>query len=278
MPQQTKACGRTTSTARSAATPSLDTATASLWGKIRTGLSALLTTIRRIAVWLFRIRHRCGYGIHSPFAFRFVTTVIYSKADGKTQSHGAEAKKDDGKTFRHNAEMSCFDSTALRKSRKALRNGGKARHTDGTPWREKDIQMLRRVVSAVAPQAALVWSADAASLHQHIIEKIPSCTCHFVSVADETHLATILSAVPVLDFLYVDDVAQWSTVFRRAADVAGGKACFVVRGIHRNRHARHTWYEVCTDSRVRVTFDLYDFGIAFFEARLNKQDYIINYF
>ena len=27
--------------------------------------------------WLLRFRHRCGYGIHSPFAFGFVTGVIY---------------------------------------------------------------------------------------------------------------------------------------------------------------------------------------------------------
>lgn len=28
-------------------------------------------------VWLMRIRHRCGYGVHSPFAFRFLTDVVY---------------------------------------------------------------------------------------------------------------------------------------------------------------------------------------------------------
>lgn len=28
-------------------------------------------------VWLRRIRKRCGYGIHSPYAFKFVTGVIY---------------------------------------------------------------------------------------------------------------------------------------------------------------------------------------------------------
>lgn len=28
-------------------------------------------------VWLRRLRYRKGYGIHSPFAFRFVTEVIY---------------------------------------------------------------------------------------------------------------------------------------------------------------------------------------------------------
>ena len=30
-------------------------------------------------VWLARFRHRCGYGVHSPFAFRFITEVIYER-------------------------------------------------------------------------------------------------------------------------------------------------------------------------------------------------------
>lgn len=30
-------------------------------------------------VWLRRIRHRCGYGVHSPFAFRFLTDVVYER-------------------------------------------------------------------------------------------------------------------------------------------------------------------------------------------------------
>lgn len=28
-------------------------------------------------VWLARFRHRCGYGVHSPFAFRLMTEVFY---------------------------------------------------------------------------------------------------------------------------------------------------------------------------------------------------------
>lgn len=33
----------------------------------------------RIFHWLKRLRHRCGYGIHSPFAFGFVTGVVYER-------------------------------------------------------------------------------------------------------------------------------------------------------------------------------------------------------
>lgn len=31
-------------------------------------------------VWLARVRKRCGYGVHSPFAFRFITEVIYERS------------------------------------------------------------------------------------------------------------------------------------------------------------------------------------------------------
>ena len=30
-------------------------------------------------VWLLRFRHRCGYGVHSPFAFHFLTDVVYER-------------------------------------------------------------------------------------------------------------------------------------------------------------------------------------------------------
>lgn len=30
-------------------------------------------------VWLLRLRHRCGYGVHSPWVFSLITGVIYEK-------------------------------------------------------------------------------------------------------------------------------------------------------------------------------------------------------
>ena len=34
---------------------------------------------KRYWIWLKRFRHRKGYGVHSPFAFDFITRVIYNK-------------------------------------------------------------------------------------------------------------------------------------------------------------------------------------------------------
>ena len=51
--------------------------TSSTFFNMKRALSCLLRPFR----WLKRFRHRCGYGIHSPFAFQFVTGVIYEKGE-----------------------------------------------------------------------------------------------------------------------------------------------------------------------------------------------------
>lgn len=38
-----------------------------------------MNTLSNPLVWLMRFRHRCGYGVHSPFVFRFITEVLYER-------------------------------------------------------------------------------------------------------------------------------------------------------------------------------------------------------
>lgn len=43
----------------------------------RLQMQDVIALLRRMLHWVLRFRHRKGYGIHSPFAFNFVTGVIY---------------------------------------------------------------------------------------------------------------------------------------------------------------------------------------------------------
>ena len=36
---------------------------------------------RHPVVWLRRFRHRCGYGVHSPFAFQLIRGVVYERGE-----------------------------------------------------------------------------------------------------------------------------------------------------------------------------------------------------
>ena len=40
-------------------------------------MNRMLLGLKRPFIWLYRFRHRCGYGVHSPFAFNLITHVIY---------------------------------------------------------------------------------------------------------------------------------------------------------------------------------------------------------
>ena len=47
------------------------------WGGAKT--ECKMNMLDNPLVWLMRIRHRCGYGVHSPFAFSFLTDVVYER-------------------------------------------------------------------------------------------------------------------------------------------------------------------------------------------------------
>ena len=42
-------------------------------------MNPLLLRLLHPFVWLLRFRHRRGYGVHSPFAFNFITDVVYQR-------------------------------------------------------------------------------------------------------------------------------------------------------------------------------------------------------
>lgn len=51
------------------------------------------------------------------------------------------------------------------------------------------------------------------------------------------------------------------------------KSVLVIENIHCNRLAKRLWLKIRSDSRVGVTFDLYDCGLAFFNLNMYKTNY-----
>lgn len=51
----------------------------------------------------------------------------------------------------------------------------------------------------------------------------------------------------------------------------------VLKGIHRNRRNYRYWLEILEDERVGLAFDCFDFGVLFFDLKMHKHVYKINY-
>lgn len=197
----------------------------------------------RAVRWLRRFPHRQGYGIHSPFAFGLVTGVIYERG-------------------------AYYAYAPLRATRRAA----------PCPLRERDDRLLLRLANAAAPHTALVWGRHTDVTLSYL--RAGRSSARFVHIGDTaaTPPGEAVARAATVDFLYVDDAERWPDVWRAAVEAAGDRAFFVVRGIRRTRRDHLAWQQLTADERVRVTFDLHDFGIACFERRFNKENYVINYF
>lgn len=205
-------------------------------------------TLSRPFVWLCRIRHRCGYGVHSPFAFNLITGVIYEHSP-------------------------YYKYTELKKQEKSL-----AREK-GQGWARmhslKLKRLLFRLVNHVGPATVIDFGpASSASLYL----KAGSERADYTAAAGLDEL--FLESGVAVDFLFLHDFRHPDSVeeaFRVCAERVGRQSLFVVEGIGYTPPMRALWKRMKQDGRVAVTFDLYDVGLLFFDHSKNRQDYIVNF-
>ena len=208
-------------------------------------MNHLLLCLKRPFVWLSRFRYRCGYGVHSPFAFSLITDVIYEKRPYYAyRSLASEQKK-------------------MSKERGWYR---------GTP---KINRLLFRLVNKVQPATIVeVGRPSASSLYLQSAK--PSAGYLFASDLSELFLD---ADVPV-DFLYLNDYRNpdlIKEVFEVCVQRNTPNSLFVVYGITYSRQMKTLWRELQNDERVGITFDLYDIGLLFFDKTKIKQHYMINF-
>lgn len=201
----------------------------------------ILRFFRRCLVWLCRFRHRCGYGIHSPFAFHIVRDVVYEKD-----------------AFYAYATLA-------------------AEPADNSGLRQKDLRLLLRLANDHRPRTGILLGEDTRCALRYL--QAGRSSCRFLCTEARSLLSEKSEELPEhLDLCYADRCEEWEQVAGQLLSRCHGNTLVIVRGIHRGKAARRTWKALQALTQVRVTFDLYDFGLAYFEERFNKQDYVINYF
>lgn len=202
---------------------------------------------KRPLVWLFRLRHRCGYGVHSPFAFELITCVI-----GERMPYYAYAALD-----------------AEQKKQSVVKGRGWVRES------KRVNRLLFRLVNRVQPSAIVdAGTLSASSLYL----QAGKAGVNYLPVSELSELF-LEQGVPV-SFLYLHDFchpAFVAQVFAACAPRTTGSSVFVVEGIGYNKDMKELWQRMQADDRVGITFDLYDLGILFFDKTKIKQHYTVNF-
>lgn len=210
-------------------------------------MNRFLLTLKRPFIWLYRFRHRCGYGVHSPFAFNLITQVIYESAPYYK-----------------------YHDLAVEEKKKA--------QDEGRGWlceSKKIKRFLFRLVNYVQPDTIFdIGTLSASALYL----KAGNEKADYRSASGLKDLF-LESDVPV-DFLYLHDYRHPESVeeiFRLCAARTTGKSVFVIEGIRYSSRMRSLWKRMRRDERAGITFDLYDLGLIFFDKTKIKQDYTVNF-
>ena len=183
--------------------------------------------IRHPWIWLLRFRKRKGYGVHSPFAFSFITTVV-------------------------NERTPFYAYNELRRLH---------------PWwvraaRLYPVQcrrLLFRLANYEEPQTVRVVGDRPTEL-TYIRRAVPHARILYIGVADFV-------------FVAAEQMAQVLPLAEQMPE----HGMLVVEGIHRNHSARQTWRALQDAPHTGITFDLFTYGIAFFDPHRHKQHYRVNF-
>lgn len=199
----------------------------------------LLYYLKRPFIRLSRFRYRCGYGVHSPFAFSLITDVIYEKMP-----------------------YYAYDLLKVEQKKRITTQ----RWEKGIP---RINRLLFRLVNKVQPATIIeVGKPSAASLYLQSAK--PSAGYLFASDLSEL----FLDADTPVDFLYLNDYrnpALLEEVFNICSRRTTPNSLFVVHGICYSKAMKNLWKQLQNDERVGITFDLYDAGLLFLiQQRLNS--------
>lgn len=206
---------------------------------------SLVLSFKRPFIWFSRFRKRCGYGVHSPFAFSLITDVIYEKRP-------------------------YYAYRLLERKQQAL--SGKRTWQ----WGSKKVnRLLFRLVNRMQPNTIIeVGCTSASSLYLQGAK--PSAGYLFAT--DLTEL--FLDADASIDFLYLNDETRpelVEEVFRTCVGRLPADGICVIRGICYSKAMRMLWDQLKEDEHVGISFDLYDLGLLFFDKTKIKQHYIVNF-
>ena len=187
-----------------------------------------------------RLRHRAGFGVHSPWAFRLIRDVIgeelpYYAYDDLQREHPIGDKR----TLR-------FCRLYLRLSN-FMQAAEAVDYASPTPAYGLYISAGCRKTRLLSADGTQKGAAEAAS-----------------AVATAT-LTRLSAAGP-----YATVAASWTSS-------APAGAMLIVENIDSSRDARRLWRQLIDDPTCTLTFDLYYCGIVYRDPKRHKQHFIVNF-
>lgn len=250
--------------------------------------------------YFFRSGHRKGFGVHSPFVFYLVTKVIeercpYYKYElvEKVRDALLKTKKslmvEDGeqggmelrsisKEVAGSMKLPSYDQLLFR-----LVNHSKAQYL----LEMKSSFGLSTMYMAAPDSRSRIWTMEEGETAVYANLSFGHAgfrNIHLTEGRCGDKLDDVLRKMDRIDFLFfnpddrVYDFSQMERMFLKCSSKLHSRSVVVLDAIHRSEASAKLWRVLKSDERVRVTVDVYSYGIAYYGEELQKEDYDLRFF
>lgn len=202
----------------------------------------MIDFIKRFVVWLRRVRYSRGFGVQSPWAYRFIRYVVNEHYPYYKYEHLAEQVYGIDKTTRKLCKFY---------------------------FRLANYQQTHTFVDCYPTSSCYKIYVDAGcqKANYHRITEATS----------EEELIRLFSNIGEYSMLRVPLAANYRTVVDKALDYFPSSSVLIIENIKHNKETQKYWSELISDSRTGVSFDLYYCGVLFLNNDMVKQSYIVNF-
>ena len=235
-----------------------------------------------------RIRYRKGHGVHSPFAFNFITNVIEEKLPYYIFE---DIEK------RRIELLACKDIVEFVSSKGNLKKKTVAEITSQETQSGKYGALLFRLVNFLQCKSVLQIGASTGIMSLYLASSRKDMQCvvledrmelvpvvkgqcsslHINNVSVETgeylsSLEKILKEHDYFDLVFINTIRN-PELTRHILEKHIKTKLLIVDNIRKDKKSKALWQMVMDNPHARITIDLYHLGIALFEEKFYKKHY-----
>lgn len=231
-----------------------------------------------------KTRHHKGFGIHSPYLFHFINSVIQIKYPYYHFRQIESLRKDQTSNYK---SLRNIDFIAHRRNKKEAHCGQiifriiqdaqfKTLLELGTNMGMETQYMA--LANLKARCITVTRSAELAALAQRRFQKQGLNHIELEILQSGEMPLKVIDGVENLDFVLFNhsfishDILD---LFNQCLPKKNNGSIFVFMGIHGRPEMIEAWKKIRTDPNVQVTMDLYNLGIVMFNPELEKKNYVL---
>ncbi len=251
--------------------------------------------------YLFLAKHRGGHGVHSPFVFEFICDILeiefpfYAYFDIDDLRFELENSKKILKVLDYGAGSKRMNSNNRKLSSITKYSSTNAKYGEllfriVNHYKPKNIlefgtsiglgTLYLAMPNSKANVSTIEGCPETSKIAIENFKKLKVSNIRLYENKIDEVIKSILNKKTILDFVFFDgNHTKEATInyFEQCLNNINNNSIFVFDDIYWSKEMTEAWNVIKTNKKVRVSIDLFQFGIVFFRKDLSEQHFIIRY-